>query len=231
MKLLSFDTSSQKFSLAISDGDKFLATKTVINDRALSSRIFPALEALFKRADISIKKIDGIVVGLGPGSFTSLRVGVSTAKGLAYALGKPIIGVSSLDAIAMNVKKGSCDQICVFVDARRGMVYTAIYKCLEDGIGLVSEYMLVEPQKVLRLLKGDVTFIGDGIPLYQDIIEEKGRLKSAKFSPIFLDEKKWLPLAKNLARVAQMRFENKDFDNIDTLVPLYLYPQDCQVRR
>ena len=231
MKILAFDTSTKQFSLTISDGDKFLATKTLKNTRILSSKMIPALDKLFIKAGIAMKKIDAIAVGLGPGSFTSLRVGLATAKGLAYALDKPIIGVSSMDAAAMNVKKGIADQVCTFFDAKRGLVYAAIYECFEDGIGLMSDYMLVEPQKVVKSLKGDVAFVGDAISLYQDVIKEKSKLKTAKFSPIFLDEKKWYPSAKNISVIARDRFEYKDFDNIDTLVPLYLYPQDCQVRR
>lgn len=231
MKILSFDTSTEKFSIAVSDGDQFLAARTIMNDRVLSSKIIPALDGLFMKAGIPLKKIDAIAVGLGPGSFTSLRVGLSTAKGLAYALNKPIIGIPSLDAAAMNIKKGAADQICTMFDARRGLVYAAVYECFENGIGLVSEYMLVEPQEIFKLLKGDVAFIGDALPLYQHLIEEKSRLRTAKFTPVFLDEKKWFPSAKNVSVLARKRFAKQDFDCIDTLVPLYLYPEDCQVRR
>lgn len=231
MKILAFDTSTKHFSLAISDGEKFLATKNLINDRVLSSKIIPALDKLFDKAGISTKKIDAIAVGLGPGSFTSLRVGISTAKGLAHALDKPIIGIPSMDAVSMNVKRGDADQVCAFFDAKRGLVYAAVYQCLEEGIALVSDYLLQEPQKIIKLLKGNAAFLGDAIPLYHDLINEKARLKSAKFTPIFLEEKKWFPSAKNLCLIARERFEYKDFDDLDTLVPLYLYPQDCQVRR
>jgi tRNA threonylcarbamoyladenosine biosynthesis protein TsaB len=231
MKLLSLDTSTKKFSLAISDGNKFLAARTMVNDRVLSSKIIPALDKLFVKAGIALKDIDAIAVGLGPGSFTSLRVGLSTVKGLAYALDKPIIGIPSMDAAAMNAKKGSVDQVCTFFDAKRGLVYTAVYQCLGGGLDRVSEYMLVEPLKVLAMLKGAVAFVGDAIPLYKDLINEKSKLKTAKFTPVFLDEKKWFPSAKNLSLIARERFEYKDFDHIDTLVPLYLYPEDCQVRK
>jgi tRNA threonylcarbamoyladenosine biosynthesis protein TsaB len=201
------------------------------NDRVLSSKIIPALDVLIQKSGVSLKKIDGIAVGLGPGSFTSLRVGVSTAKGLAYALDKPLIGVPSLDALAMNIKKGSADQICVLCDAKRAMVYAAVYECFEDGIGLMSDYMLIEPKKIFALLKGDVAFVGDGVALYQELIEQKAGLKSARFAPVFLSEKQWYPSAKNIARIAAERFLIHDTDDIDTLVPLYLYPEDCQVRR
>ena len=230
MKILSLDTSGRHFSLAISDGNKFLAAKTMKNDRVLSSKIIPAMDKSFQKSGLEPKDVDAIAVGLGPGSFTSLRVGVSTVKGLAYALDKPIIGVPSLDIIAMNVKRGEFDQVCVMCDARRGMVYSAVYQCRDEGLERVSDYLLVEPRKLTRLIKGKVAFLGDAVVLYQDVIREKSNLKSAKFSPVFLDEKKWYPSAKNLSLVACERFEYKDFDDIDALTPLYLYPEDCQVR-
>ena len=231
MKLLAFDTSTQHFSLAISVGDKFSASRSLKNDRVLSSKILPALDKLFHKAGVTPKDIDAVAVGLGPGSFTSLRVGVSTAKGLAHALGKPVIGIPSLDAAAMNVKRGEADRVCVMFDARRGMVYTAVYACLEEGLVLVSDHMLVEPHKVLKMLKGSVAFLGNGIPLYQDVIEQQGKATGAKFSPVFLPEKRWYPSAKHIARLARERLKNGEVDNIDTLVPLYLYPEDCQVTR
>lgn len=230
MKILSFDTSTKKFSIAISDGDQFLAVRTMINDRVLSSKIISALDTAFHKSGLMPKQIDAISVGLGPGSFTSLRVGLSTAKGLAYALNKPIIGIPSLDAAAMNVKTETADQVCAFFDARRGMVYAAVYDCLEEGVCLASDYLLAEPRKVYKFLKGRVAFLGDAVPLYQEQLQEKSFLKTARFYPVFLDEKYWFPSAKNLSVLARERFVRQDFDNIDTLVPLYLYPEDCQVR-
>jgi len=231
MKLLSLDTSTKHFSLAITDGESCLAARTMANDRVLSSKIIPALEQLFSKAALKPESIDGIAVGLGPGSFTSLRVGVSTAKALAYALNKPIVGIPSLDAAAMNVSKGQADQVCTFFDARRGLVYASVYQCLEEGLGLISDYLLTEPAKVFKMLKGTVAFVGDAIPLYQKEILARGKLKSVKFSPVLLDEKQWYPSAKNLAALARLRFAAKDIDRCDTLVPLYLYPEDCQVTR
>lgn len=231
MKLLSLDTSTKYFSLAVTDDSRCLAARTMGNDRVLSSKIIPALDGIFRKSGLAPKAVDAVAVGLGPGSFTSLRVGLSTAKGLAYALGKPLIGIPSMDAAAMNVKKGSADQICVMMDARRNMVYTAVYECFEEGIGLVSDYMLTDPRKIFQFLKGDAAFVGDAVPLYQEQIEMQARQKTAGFAPVWTPEKYWFPSAKNVAVLARARFERRDFDNIDTLVPLYLYPEDCQVKK
>ena len=110
MKLLAIETSTNRFSLAVSEGGEILKSRTLILDKVLSSSIIPSIEKILKESKINLKDIDAFVVGLGPGSFTSLRVGLATIKGLAFATGKPLVGVPSLDAIALNIfaciKKG-----------------------------------------------------------------------------------------------------------------------------
>ncbi|MEW5894312.1 MAG: tRNA (adenosine(37)-N6)-threonylcarbamoyltransferase complex dimerization subunit type 1 TsaB [Candidatus Omnitrophota bacterium] len=231
MKILALDTSTNHFSMAIGDGEKILAVRTMKNDRALSSKIIPAMDKLFIKSGIEPRQIDAIAIGTGPGSFTSLRVGIATAKGLAYALKKPVIGVPSLDVVAMNVKQKISDQACIVFDAKRGLVYAAVYQYLDGNLERLSDYLLVEPQKILKFLKGTVAFAGDGVPLFKEFIKEKKRSKSSRFSPVFLEEREWYPSAKNLSLIARARYEYKDFDDIGKLVPLYLYPEDCQVQK
>jgi len=231
MKILSLDTSSNHFSLALIDGKKVLALKTVKNDRVLSSKIIPALESLFKKAGLAPEGIDGIAVGLGPGSFTSLRVGVSTVKGLAFALEKPLIGVPSFDSVAHEVRHVDEDQVCVVSDAKRGLVYAAVYEWKNGSPIRVSDFLLLDLGTLLASACGKVAFTGDGLSIYKDEIAKAGKRKGSKFNPVFLDEKFWYPSAKRIAELAAVRFKNQETDNINTLVPLYLYPQDCQVRR
>lgn len=231
MKILALDTSSQHFSLAITDDKKVLALKTVKNDRALSSKIIPSLEALYTKAGLAPQEIDGIAVGLGPGSFTSLRVGVATVKGLAFALKKPLVGVPSFDSIARQVSHEDEDQICVVCDAKRGLVYAALYEWKSGSQARVSDFLLLDLEALLATVHGKTVFTGDGLLIYQEEIAKTGRRKGSKFKPFFLDEKFWYPSAKGIAELAAARFQKKESDNINTLVPLYLYPQDCQVRR
>jgi len=122
--------------------------------------------------------------------------------------------------------------VCVLFDARRGMVYTAVYECRQGGgPARVSDHLLVEPDTVLKMLQGPVAFLGNGIPLYQELIEQHSRAGRTQFSPVFLPQQRWYPSAKQLARLALERLKNGEADNIDTLVPLYLYPEDCQVKK
>lgn len=122
MKILSIDTSTRIFSIAVLDDEKVLSSCDIKLEKALSNSIIPVIDKGFKKAECSLVDIKGFAVGLGPGSFTSRRVGLSTIKAFGMATGKPVAGVSSLDVIAEGVKSLGPDQICVACDAKRNMV-------------------------------------------------------------------------------------------------------------
>jgi len=225
MKLLAIDTSTQNLSLAISDDDKVLRYQNGKLRRPLSSSIISGIRAILKRAGITLKAIDGFAVGLGPGSFTSLRVGLSTVKGLAFALQKPVVGISSLDILAMNVVSDH-NQICVMTDARRKMVYGCLYEKQNGVLKRRGDYRLAEAGDFLKGITGETAFIGDGVGLYAEaIIQAKG------LEPVIMPEKYNQPQARYLAPMALTRFRDGAVDDINTLIPLYLYPDDCQIRR
>lgn len=225
MKLLSIDTSTRNFSLAVSDGDKILNYRSVKLEKVLSSSIIPGIRSILDKSGISLKAINGFAVGLGPGSFTGLRVGLATIKGLAFATGKPVVGISSLDVLAMNVKREKA-QICTLCDAKRNLVYACFYQREGNQIKRESPYLLTSIENVLKKIKERTLFIGDGVPLYREIILKKVLAE-------FADERKCFPQARHLAGLALKRFQKSKLkgDNISKLVPLYLYPQDCQVRK
>ncbi len=222
MNLLAFDTSSKHFSLAVVKDGKTLCYRSIVLKKVLSDSIMPAIRGILKKAGLTLAKIDGFAVGLGPGSFTSLRVGLATVKGLAFALQKPVVGISSLDVLALNVSADG--QVCVVCDAKRNMVYACLYQKKGDALKRKSKYLLADIKDVLKKIKGEVTFVGDGVPLFRGTIE-----KAAGIKPRFAGEKQMYPQAKHLAALALRRFEAKDYDAPETLVPLYLYPEDCQV--
>jgi tRNA threonylcarbamoyladenosine biosynthesis protein TsaB len=149
-------------------------------------------------------------------------------KAFVMVTGKPVVGVSSLDAIAMNVRTSSvrkASQVCVINDARRGMVYSCLYEKKDGTLVRRREYQLEPIEKVIDGLEGEVVFIGDAIPTYRDRI----MVTAEKFTPVFEVEKHWLPKAQELARIGYQRLLKGEVDKIDTLAPLYLYPEDCQV--
>lgn len=227
MKFLAMDTSTKHFSLAVCVEGKVSHSRNIQLKGVLSSSIMPAINAILNKAGVFLGGLDGFAVGLGPGSFTSLRVGMSTVKGLAFATGKPVVGIPSLDVLAMSVADEGL--VCALGDAKRNMVYACIYRKEGEALIKKSKYLLTDIKDVLKKIKGEAVFIGDGALLYRDAIE-----KSAGIKPRFADcERPFTiyPQAKYLAKLAHKRFEAKDYDAAESLVPLYLYPQDCQVSR
>jgi tRNA threonylcarbamoyladenosine biosynthesis protein TsaB len=229
MNILAIDTSTKYFSLAVLKGGKICAKQDVVLDKVLSDSIIPAIDGILKKAKVSFQAIDGFAVGLGPGSFTSLRVGLSTIKGFCLATPKKVVGISSLDLIAQNIKMTVEKDICVITDAKRNMVYSAIFRLEKKGIKRLGSYHLMEVKDLLPYIKKDTIFVGDGIALYRDIIEKY--FVSTKNSIIFAQESFWLPKAEKLAMLSLNYFKRKKTHDINKLVPLYLYPEDCQVTR
>jgi len=224
MKILSIDTSSHQLSMAVSEDKNILYKSIVSLNGNLSSKIIKNIERVLEKSKMLVKDLDGFAVGLGPGSFTGLRVGMATIKGLAFIDRKPIVGVSSLDIIAMNV---SCDDvpICVLCDAKRDMVYACLYHKKDDRLDKKSDYMLLHVQELLKKVGQKSIFIGDGINLYRKEIQ-----KSRK-AIVCVDEKDWYPDAKHIVALTYANFKKRRTNKGDQLVPLYLYPEDCQVRK
>ncbi|HLD70104.1 MAG TPA: tRNA (adenosine(37)-N6)-threonylcarbamoyltransferase complex dimerization subunit type 1 TsaB [Candidatus Omnitrophota bacterium] len=228
MKILSLETSTKTFSLALNSDQKILASRHFKLTKVLSSSIIPAIDGILKKGKMALKGLDGFAVGLGPGSFTSLRVGLSTVKGLAFVTGKPVVGISSLDVLAMNAPLEVDVPICVVCDARRNLVYSCLYRRSKNGIERTSEYLLMEIDEVLNKIKGPAFFVGDGIGLYKEKILAA---RPESFQTLLAKEKDWYPKASHLAQLAYPRFLKKKFDAVDKIVPLYLYPEDCQIQR
>lgn len=226
MKILALETSTKNFSLAVTKDPRKIFQRNIKLKGVLSSSIIPAIDQILKRSEIELKDLDGLTVGLGPGSFTSLRVGLSTVKGLSFAWGIPVVGISSLDVLAMNIKNSPTRQICVLCDAKRNLVYACLYRKVGDKLFKRSDYLLIGIEELLGKIDCDTIFIGDAIPLFQEKI-----MKAVAARVFFADEKDWCPQAKELVLLSQERFKKKKFDPLETLVPLYLYPKDCQVRK
>ncbi len=224
MNILALETSTKSFSLAVLRNEKVIAERTVILKKVLSDSIIPSIDRILKKSKLSLKNIDGFAVGLGPGSFTSLRVGLSTVKGLAFATGKPIVGVASLDALALNVPAMYDSTICAITDGKRNLFYTCFYKRSHGALKAKTNYLLIDSKTLQEKLKKETIFTGDGIKLLPDELK-----KNPYFT--FLDERFWYPKAGRVGLLSFKRFQKYDFDDIDRLIPIYLYPDDCQVTR
>lgn len=168
MKILAIDSSSRTATAAIVDDDGIIGEYSV-NYRKSSVILMPMIDDLLKMTGINKKEITHLAVSKGPGSFTGLRIGAATAKGLAHALKIPIAGVSSLDGLAYNIRefKGI---ICPVIDALKGYVYTAFYS---SGYELkrLSDTLLIPVKELCEIIKNygnDVIFTGDGVNVYRN---------------------------------------------------------------
>ena len=232
MNTLAIDTSTKNFSLAVSRNGKIVRYRNIFLDKVLESSIIPAIEKILRDSKLKFKDLDGYAVGLGPGSFTSLRVGLSTIKAFALVTGKPVVGISSLDVIAMNVLDEPADQICTIMDARRKQIYACLFENKGGVLKRKGDYSLTNIDDLLDSVHGRTLFVGDGIALWREVIEEKyakAAKNGAQCQAVFADDKHAHPQAKNLSHLAYGRFEKKVYDDVETLVPIYLYTQDCQV--
>lgn len=173
MKLLAIEASSLVCSTAILCDDVIIAEYTINNKVTHSQTLLPLIDDICKKTETDVKDFDAIAVSGGPGSFTGLRIGSATAKGLALALNIPIIHVPTLDAMAYNFY-GYNQIICPIMDARRGQVYTGIYTFENDRMVTILESSAMSIEDVIERLKeiGRPTiFVGDGIPVFREMID------------------------------------------------------------
>jgi len=227
MKILAVETSTSVLSLAVADGSKILAEHQSMSHKTMSDTIISKIEKLLSKAKVALSDIDGFAVGLGPGSFTSLRVGLSTVKALALVAAKPIVGVSSLDAIAAGIKQDG--DICVLTDAKRSMVYASFYETENSALTIRHGYQLGTVEEFLPHLESGMILAGDGVSVFKEEID--AFLKKNKLKVTLADEKFFQPKAKALVQLSFERFNEKKFDHPAKITPLYLYPEDCQIAR
>lgn len=188
MKVLAIDSSGMTATVAVVEDTQTIAEYTVNFKKTHSQTLLPMIDTMGKMIELDLKSIDAIAVAGGPGSFTGLRIGSATAKGLGLALEKPLIHVPTVDGLAYNLY-GCQDIICPIMDARRKQVYTGMYTFARRELEGSKETELVldvlEAQNAspidelierLNIHGRPVVFLGDGVPVYQDVIREKMRV-------------------------------------------------------
>ena len=185
MKIIAIDSSGLVATVAIADGETITAEYTVNYKKTHSQTLLPMLDEIRKMTQLDLETVDAIAIAAGPGSFTGLRIGSATAKGLGLALDKPIIEVPTVDALAMNLW-GTSDVVCPIMDARRNQVYTGFYEFdNNDRLNVIHEQFAEDIQTVTKMLNDigrPVTFLGDGVPVYKDKIEETAMVP-VRFAP------------------------------------------------
>ncbi|MDB4297513.1 tRNA (adenosine(37)-N6)-threonylcarbamoyltransferase complex dimerization subunit type 1 TsaB [Flavobacteriaceae bacterium] len=210
--ILSIETSTKNCSVCIAQDNTIIAIKEV-NDGNYShaERLHVFIEELLEENNIDKNNIDAIAVGKGPGSYTGLRIGVSTAKGLAYALDKPLIGVHTLKAIAtsLNIESGF---IVPMIDARRLEVFSAVYNTQFELLRAIKAEIIDENSFEDILKQDKVYFLGDGAAKCKDILTHS--------NATFIENVH--PSAKEVSKLAYEKFLNKDFEDTAYFEPFYL---------
>lgn len=172
MKILALDSSGLVASVAIVSDDTLLAEYTVNYKKTHSQTLLPMLDEVAKMIELDLDSVDAIAVAAGPGSFTGLRIGSATAKGLGLALGKPLVHIPTVDALACNLY-GCGSLICPLMDARRSQVYTGIYTFEDGELRIIKEQSPMAVEQIaeeLNALGREVVFLGDGVPVYREML-------------------------------------------------------------
>lgn len=174
MKILAIDSSGLVATVAILEEDNMLAEYTINYKKTHSQTLLPMLDEIVKQLDFELETIDAIAVAAGPGSFTGLRIGSATAKGLGLALQKPIIPIPTVDGLAYNMC-GVSQIVCPLMDARRNQVYTGIYEFKGNTLCTIQPQEAVAIEEVVEQINHlgrPVIFLGDGVPVQKDTIAE-----------------------------------------------------------
>lgn len=224
MRVLSFDTATTTCSVAVVTDNGVAAEMTDHGGNTHARQLLLLMETVLGSAGISIDGVDGFAVTVGPGSFTGLRIGISTAQGLATATGKPVVGISSLEALAWQA---TGDRLrCAMLDARRKQVYAAIYRPSESGVALFEPARVLSPATLMPLLPIGCVFIGNGAALYRDII-----LRHDPTAVFCEDAAANTISAVTVGRLAMERLRRADGARLPLPTPHYIRQSDAERNR
>lgn len=209
--ILNLETSTRNCSVSVAkDGELFILCEEATDGYQHAEKLHTFIQWALEAEDLKLEQIDAIAVGKGPGSYTGLRIGVSAAKGLCFALEKPLISVNSLEIMAQSELE-DFDYIIPMTDARRKEVYTAIYdknlQCLSP-----TEAKILDEMSYQDLADKKLIFVGDGAEKASEILQ----LSHAQFFPEIL------PSAKNMCKLVEQKYQAKEFEDVAYFEPFYL---------
>ncbi|MBQ9119332.1 MAG: tRNA (adenosine(37)-N6)-threonylcarbamoyltransferase complex dimerization subunit type 1 TsaB [Lachnospiraceae bacterium] len=219
MKILAIDSSGLVASIALLEDETLIAEYTVNYKKTHSQTLLPMIDELVRMTEQSLEEIDAIAVAEGPGSFTGLRIGAATAKGLGLALNKPIIGVPTVDALAYNIF-GYEGAICPLMDARRNQVYTGIYRFGAGELAALQPQCVVALEEIitqLNVLGKSVIFVGDGVEVYKEQLEAQ-LLVPYQFAPAHCNKQR----AAAVGTLAQIYYREGRVQTAAEHAPVYL---------
>ncbi|WP_366922915.1 tRNA (adenosine(37)-N6)-threonylcarbamoyltransferase complex dimerization subunit type 1 TsaB [Metallumcola ferriviriculae] len=221
--ILALETATAVASVAVIDKGKLIGEFFTNTSKNHSQSLMPLVDSLLRFVAKDIEEVAAFALAIGPGSFTGLRIGLATVKGMCIALNKPAIGVSTLDGLAMNVS-GAQGLICPLLDARKSEVYTAVYNTQDNELCRLTDYMAVAPSELMeQLAKYDqpVTILGDAVDAYPEVFKEPFLRKAAQGN-------RW-PRAAQVAQLAWQRLQRGEVDDIYNLAPFYIRRSEAEV--
>jgi tRNA threonylcarbamoyladenosine biosynthesis protein TsaB len=223
--VLGIETSTIHGGVALLADDRLLASYTLSVEVTHSERLLPAIDRALGDAGLALKDLSGLAVAIGPGSFTGLRIGLSTAKGLAATTGLPLAGVPTLEAMAWAIPFAICP-VCPMLDARKAEVYAGIFRHGEGGVARLLPEVAIRPEDLVARIEGPTIFLGDGARIHAGLLREALGAR-VLFPPLALR-------GGNPALVAELglaRLRRGEADPLERLAPMYLRPPEAEVKR
>lgn len=221
MNILAVDTATNSCGVAVLSQTGVKAHTVRISRETHSRHLLTIINQTLKLADLSVMDLDGLAVTRGPGSFTGLRIGLATIKGLALANNKPVVGISSLDALACQFM-GCSLPVCVLLDARKSEVYARRYRFISGNMEPITDEQTLSPQAAVADITEPCLFAGPGAAVYWDVIEDAVG-QDAFFAPGFQNTIR----PEAVAYLGSRRLLKNDVDDPDTLTPVYIRQPDA----
>lgn len=211
MKMLAVDTSSAICSVALLDNDNLIDEINLDNGRTHSENLMPIVDEIIKRNNMDVKDIEFISCVVGPGSFTGIRIGVSSIKAIAEVLNVKLAQVTSLETLAANVE--NAETIVSLIDARNNQVYCGIF---DKDYNLKEEALADSIDEVINHIKKyqGIVFTGNGAELHKELL--LNNIENARFADVNIQ------LAKNVGKIGYKKYLENNVENADTIIPIYL---------
>lgn len=225
MKVLGVDTSTSSGSLGLIEDEEIIFEYLLNIPVTHSERLLGAIDFILREVRCRMEEVDGWVIARGPGSFTGLRIGISTIKGLSFATGKPVAGVSTLDVLASQIAPTSY-LICPILDARKKEVYTCFYRYRErNSLIRQSEYQAISPEDLVRNINEQTIFVGDGVRTYADVLHHGlGSLAIFPSSPFHI------PHGSMVAKLGMDLLKKGEHLNLSEFSPIYVRPSEAEAK-
>lgn len=225
MLVLGIETATMMGGVALVDGERLVAEHRLNIKATHTERLLVAIDRLLADAGLVIGDLDGFAISIGPGSFTGLRIGLSTVKGLSFASGKPVAAVPTLDGLAYQLPF-CCHLLCPILDAKKRQVYTALYRTTDGLPERLSPYRAISPDDLMAEIEGPAVFLGDGVEAYREKIEKELGSK-ALFAPAHL----CLPSGVSVAGLGHRLLMGGQTADIHQLEPLYIRLSEAELKK